>query len=216
MVNWTADKDQTVSVQIQSGTQYRGTDTICSSLRASSPFTTSRTLRHSSTTSPSRLEKVTSADDIYLSTADHVTGCTPKAVGHRLSNLRNSGKMLNSGGSSATPKKMAVTPRTPRTPASGRVRAAKASAKKNVDNETSSEDAADEELSSPSVAHKRARTSKGPKSYAESDATSGDDEEEFTPMSKRVKAEPIEDEGVAGTISNHTPVEEEDEAVAFV
>ena len=177
---------------------------------------TSRTLRHSSTTSPSRLEKVTSADDIYSSTADHVTGCTPKAVGHRLSNLRNSGKMLNSGGSSATPKKIPATPRTPRTPASGRIRAAKASAKKNVDNETSSEDAADEELSSPSVAHKRARTSKGPKSYAESEATSGDDEEEFTPMSKRVKAEPVEDEGVAGVNCNHTPVEEEDEAVAFV
>jgi hypothetical protein len=129
--------------------------------------------------------------------------------------MRNAGKMVNSGGSSSTPRKALTTTGTPHTPASGRSRVAKASVKKNIDNDTTSEDAMDEELPSPSVARKRARTSKALKSYAESDATTGDDEEEFTPMSKRVRAETIENEYVAGMTDDHTPAKE-DEAVTFV
>jgi hypothetical protein len=74
----------------------------------------------------------------------------------------------------------------------------------------------DEELPSPSAARKRARTSKALKSYTESDATTGDDDEEFTPMSKRVRAETVENEYVAGMTEDHTPVEEEDETATFV
>ena len=69
------------------------------------------------------------------------------------------------------------------------------------DADTSSDDAADEHesMASPSVGHKRPRASKTPKSYAESDATTGDEdeEEEFTPVSKRVKAGVIEGKGTA-------------------
>ena len=41
-------------------------------------------------------------------------------MGHRLSNLRNSGKMVNSSGAASTPKKPAATPKAPHTPASGK------------------------------------------------------------------------------------------------
>ena len=130
--------------------------------------------------------------------------------------MRNSSKVVNFGGLSSTPKKAPTTPRTPHTPASGRSLVAKTSVKKNIDNDTTSEDAMDEELLSPLAARKRPRASKAPKSYTESDATTGDEEEEFTSMSKRVRAKSVDNECVAGMTDDHTPVKEEDEAVAFV
>ncbi|KAF2630449.1 hypothetical protein BU25DRAFT_456179 [Macroventuria anomochaeta] len=144
-------------------------------------------------------------------------GCTPKAVSHRLTSLRKSDKIMNSDGSSATPKKVVSTPRTPRTPTSSRGRAKASRSKKNTDNYTISDDADEDDkpVASPSVGRKRVRTSKAPASYAESDATTGDDEEEFTPVSKRVKTEPVEAEGLASVTDNQAQVEKEDESVAF-
>lgn len=123
---------------------------------------------------------------------------------------------MNSGSSSSTPIKKTATPRAPRTPASGRGRTKAASTKKASDADTSSDDNGDDEsATSPSVGRKRGRTSAAPKSYAESDATTGD-EKEFTPVNKKVKVEPVEEEGVAGIASTTDPLEEEDEGVAFV
>lgn len=83
------------------------------------------------------------------------------------------------------------------------------------DTETTSED--DQSVPSPSVARKRGRTSTAPKSYAESDATTGDDEEDdFAPKPKKVKKEPVEEEDVTGAATNNSPLPEEDEGVSFI
>jgi len=141
-------------------------------------------------------------------------GCTPKAVSHRLTNLRKSGKMVNSGSASSTPIKKTATPRTPRTPASGRGGVKAPKSKKMSDADTTFEE--EEPAPSPSVSRKRGRTSTAPKSYAESDATTGDEEEEFTPKSKKVKDEPVEEEGVTAATNANAPLEGEDEGVAFI
>ncbi|KAH6622330.1 hypothetical protein C7974DRAFT_457382 [Boeremia exigua] len=149
-------------------------------------------------------------------------GCTPKAVSHRLSNLRKSGKPV---GSTTTPKKASVA-RAPRTPASG----GRASAKKSVNKDvTSDESGGEEAVPSPLASRKRTRTRtpKTPPKYAESDATSGDDdegEEEFSPVVKKVKTEPVDDEVAASTALVIAPSasleeeedEDEDEGVAFI
>ncbi|KAF3053373.1 hypothetical protein E8E11_011744 [Didymella keratinophila] len=140
-------------------------------------------------------------------------GCTPKAVSHRLTNLRKSGKMVNSGSASSTPIKKTATPRTPRTPASGRGGVKAPKGKPMTDADTTSEE--EEPAPLPSVSRKRGRSSTAPKSYAESDATVGD-EEEFTPKSKKVKDEPVEEEGVTAATNANAPLEEEDEGVAFI
>jgi hypothetical protein len=131
-----------------------------------------------------------------------------------LTNLRKSGKMVNSGSAASTPKGIVSTPRPPRIPASGRGNAKAAKGKKTSGAETTSED--DEPVPSTSVSRKRGRNSATRKSYAESDATSGDEEEEFTPMSKKVKSEPVEEEGVTSAATDNAPLEEEDEGVAFI
>ncbi|KAF1361984.1 hypothetical protein EJ07DRAFT_153563 [Lizonia empirigonia] len=146
-------------------------------------------------------------------------GCTPKAVGHRLTNLRNSGKMVNSNGSSVTPKKSVATPKTPRTPKTPASRKACVNlqaSKKTSDIDSSSED--DQSVASPVIGRKRARIVKAPATYAESDDASDDDddEEEFKPMSKRVKAEPIEDEDLTSMTTGNDGFEKDDEAVSFV
>lgn len=123
--------------------------------------------------------------------------------------------------------KPAGTPRTPRTPASGRGRAKGTATKKTINAGSTTDEATDDEepTPSPSMNRKRARTSKTPASYAESDATTGDDEDEFTPEPKRVKAEPVENEGVAGVANgaagvtngdDHVEDEGDDEGIAFV
>lgn len=126
---------------------------------------------------------------------------------------------MNTNGSGVTPKKTAPTPRTPRTPqtpASGR---GKAKVAKNVINsKTASEETTDDDeepVASPSVGRKRVRTPKTPVTYAESDAAT-DDEEEFKFVTKRVKTEPVEDDGVAGTANGTGHLGFDDEDVAFV
>ncbi|KAJ4379325.1 hypothetical protein N0V86_005370 [Didymella sp. IMI 355093] len=144
-------------------------------------------------------------------------GCTPKAVSHRLANLRNSGKMVNSDGAASTPKKIAATSRLARTPTASLGRAKASKGRKTTGGDTTSEDDDGEPIVSPSADRKRTRTSATRKTYAESDATTGDEEEdEFTPKSKKVKTEPVEEEGTTGAAGTNDPIEEEDEAVSFV
>ncbi|UPX12307.1 uncharacterized protein EKO05_0002861 [Ascochyta rabiei] len=138
-------------------------------------------------------------------------GCTAKAVSHRLTSFRNGGKALDKGktavqGSPFTPKAAAATPKTPSTSkASASLGCSKTSAKKFVeDRSVTDEDISEDDMPvSPSAGRKRARASKTPRSYVESDAKSND-EDEFTPPTKRVKEEFKEDE------------EEEEEEEAFV
>lgn len=111
--------------------------------------------------------------------------------------------MTNGNSPSSAVKKTPSTPRVLHTPASGRGRVSKtASAKKLTDDDDGDETASDDEQPvSPSVGRKRARVSKVPASYAESDADSGDEEEEFTPVVKKVKEETAEgNEGLGGSL----------------
>ncbi|KAF2999262.1 hypothetical protein E8E13_003279 [Curvularia kusanoi] len=134
---------------------------------------------------------------------------------HRLSNLRQSGKMTKTGslqtGSSPAGKKV-VTARTPRTPASARGRVSKVVNSKKADNDNlDSDDVSDDQsTSSPSIARKR-RSSQVQKSYAESDASSDDGEEDlFKPdVVKKVKQEPIDHEPVATTAAAPAAPEED-------
>ncbi|OSS43657.1 hypothetical protein B5807_11530 [Epicoccum nigrum] len=128
-------------------------------------------------------------------------GCTPKAVSHRLSNLKNSGKMT-AGGSSPAVSSPAVkksvatprTPRTPRTPASARARSSKKAREEDEEDETATEDgSADDTVPTPSVNRQR-RASQPKRSYAESDAASDDEEDGFTPINKKVKKEAVDEE----------------------
>jgi hypothetical protein len=183
---------------------------------------TSRTLDLSSITWPKRSAKVSSPFICLCksrsSTDPTATGCTPKAVSHRLANLRNHGKIAKRKGSTTLiPVRAAASPRTPRTPTSGRSRTKDTSTKKPTDNDTASEGEEDaESIVSPSDGRKRARYSKTPASYAESDAVSDDEDEPFTPKNKRVKTEPAEDEDTTDTIKDVEYFKEEDDAVAFV
>jgi hypothetical protein len=59
---------------------------------------------------------------------------------------------------------------------------------------------ADEEVVSPSMNRKRARSTPK-KSYAESDQEDGEEDEEvYIPFGKRIKAEPVEREEVFGEV----------------
>jgi hypothetical protein len=84
------------------------------------------------------------------------------------------------------------------------------------DVDTTSEE--DEPVPSPSARRKRGRSSTAPKSYVESDATTGEEEEEaeFAPMLKKVKVEPVDQQGGAAVANSNTPLEEEDEGVSFI
>ncbi|KAF1933637.1 uncharacterized protein M421DRAFT_395756 [Didymella exigua CBS 183.55] len=143
-------------------------------------------------------------------------GCTLKAVSNRLTNLRKSGKPVNSGSAASTPIKKSATPRTPRTPASGRGRSKAIPSKKFDNDDTTSDGEEEEPIVSPSIGRKRGRASACPQSYHESDATTGDEDEDFAPMNKKIKAELVEEEGVADTAGTDGPLEDEDEDVAFV
>jgi hypothetical protein len=121
----------------------------------------------------------------------YVIDCTPKAVSHRLNNIRNHGKPL-AASTGTTPVKAATTPKTPRS----RV---KASAKKSrAAAGTSESDNGEPEglLESPSVKRGSVkRPHSAPKvSYAETDGS--DVMEEYTPFGgvKRVKKEPVEEQ----------------------
>lgn len=113
--------------------------------------------------------------------------CTPKAVSHRLNNIRGGGKSGATRSAPNTPKsKRVATPKT----AGGR---AKVTPRKKVDNDYDSgpegpiDDA--EEMQSPSAARGKRAANNNKISYAESDSeTEGRDDG----MQKRVKTEPDE------------------------
>lgn len=128
--------------------------------------------------------------------------------------MRSSGRPVNGSSPVSTPKKTIGTPKAPRTPASGRGNPKAAKSKKGKDVETTSEE--DEPLASPSVDRKRARNSAKSKNYADPDASSGDDEEGFTPLSKKVKVELVEEEGVTGAATYNAPLEEDDEDMPYI
>ncbi|KAF9695138.1 hypothetical protein EKO04_006889 [Ascochyta lentis] len=189
MVNWTADKDQTI-------------------LKGIFAF-------HKIKISKDFLE--------YLA-AEIGEGCTPKAVSHRLTNLRSSGKAVanstssgrqtnNTTPSSSRSFKTAATPRTPRTPKGTALLGRGKTSAKTFDDDVTSDNAASDEMPAfHPVGRKRARSSKTPKSYEESDAADDNSEDEFVPAAKRVKVEVVEDDGI-GCLSPTDTVEEEE---AFV
>ncbi|KAF2854448.1 hypothetical protein T440DRAFT_465413 [Plenodomus tracheiphilus IPT5] len=119
-------------------------------------------------------------------------GCTPKAVSHRLNNIRGGGKAVG------TPKKAAAaTPKTPR----GRPKFTPR--KKTADDSDCEPEGPvddDEEIQSPSAARGKRAANKIKVSYADSESEAEDDDGN---MHKRVKHEPIEEdasfEAYAGT-----------------
>lgn len=114
--------------------------------------------------------------------------------------------MVNGGSGASSP---AVKSATPRTPASRRATTKTTKGKKNSEMDTASDDS-EESMATPSNDRKRRRKSAVHTSYAESDATSGD-EKEFVPVSKKVKPEPAEDEGFSTTAAPNSHLENEDE-----
>lgn len=141
-------------------------------------------------------------------------------MSHRLSNLKNKGKMTAGGSSPAVSspavKRTVATPRTPRTPASARGRLSKKTSRKGDEDETATEDgSADEAASSPSMNRQR-RASQPKRSYAESDAASDDEDKGFTPINKKVKKEVAEDDIPAAFATPSASVPEEPEDVEFV
>ena len=141
-------------------------------------------------------------------------------MSHRLSNLKNKGKMTAGGSSPAVSspavKKTVATPRTPRTPASARGRLSKKASRKEDEDETATEEgSADEAAPSPSMNRQR-RASQPKRSYAESDASSNDEDEGFTPINKKVKKEVAEDDMPAAFATPTASVPEEPEDVEFV
>jgi hypothetical protein len=115
--------------------------------------------------------------------------CTPKAVSHRLNNIRNHGKPLpNSASAGNTPEKVATTPKTPRS-------RAKATPKKAAPIETESDDGGPEGfLDSPSARRSSKKRKMNAPTYAETDNSGDEIEEEYLPFNKRVKVEPVEEE----------------------
>lgn len=121
------------------------------------------------------------------------TDCTPKAVSHRLNNIRNYGKPLANGDSAtSTPTKAATTPKTP----ASRSKSTATKKKKAADSDGNSDalEGLQEEAQSPSINRKRARETPK-KSYAEPDSSEENEGPAPVPMPKRqrVKSEPEED-----------------------
>jgi hypothetical protein len=112
--------------------------------------------------------------------------CTPKAVSHRLSNIRKGGAPSGTpapASATSTPTKTATTPRS----------RAKATPRSNKKSEEEAPLDDEEELLSPSAARGKRNTAKK-RSYVESDVEGEDDEEEgYVPMGKRMKTEPVEE-----------------------
>ncbi|KAH7348111.1 hypothetical protein BKA66DRAFT_576300 [Pyrenochaeta sp. MPI-SDFR-AT-0127] len=110
--------------------------------------------------------------------------CTPKAVSHRLNNIRNTGAARNSGSVPSTPSRPHATPKTPRS-------RTKATPKKKNNNNNDSDGPEglidEEEPMSPSDT--RAKRAKRP-SYVEAGSV---EEPDYVIVNKRVKTEPLDD-----------------------
>ncbi|KAI4941042.1 hypothetical protein J4E86_010542 [Alternaria arbusti] len=122
--------------------------------------------------------------------------CTPKAVSHRLTNIRKGG----TAHAVASPTRTASTPKTPRSKAKPVPRKKKA-VSEDADSDGPQGLMDDDEVLSPTAAHgKRTLNGKRKPTY---DETSDKEDEEvevedmYVPMAKRVKEEPVdEEEGV--------------------
>ncbi|KAJ4322182.1 hypothetical protein N0V94_002530 [Neodidymelliopsis sp. IMI 364377] len=150
----------------------------------------------------------------YLAKEIDLAGCTPKAVSHRLSNLRSSGKMTTTSSPAKAPEKAVATPRTPRAKVSGGGKGKATPAKKIADEDTTSDGTVEmeEPVVSPSVRRKRTRVQSTPVTYDSASTGEGDDDdEEFTPVVKRVKAEPVDDNPFVGLSDNNRGGEDEDD-----
>jgi len=125
----------------------------------------------------------------------HLPDCTPKAVSHRLTNIRKGGTTH----AVASPTPAASTPKTPRSKAKPVPRKKKAVSEE-VDSDGPQGLMDDDEVLSPTVARgKRGRNGGQKVKYDESSEKEEEDlevEDEYVPMAKRVKEEPVDDEGV--------------------
>ena len=131
--------------------------------------------------------------------ADILSDCTPKAVSHRLSNIRKGGTTNANGGAVASPTRTASTPKTPRSKAKPVPRKKKAVSEE-VDSDGPQGLMDYDEVLSPSAARgKRTLNGKRKPTYDEtSDKEDGDVEAEdvYVPMAKRVKEEPVDEEAI--------------------
>ncbi|CAN9340553.1 unnamed protein product [Alternaria alternata] len=129
--------------------------------------------------------------------ANKIGDCSAKAVSHRLAKLRNGSTTRANNGTSGSP-----TPKsTPRARAKSTPRKKK-QVSEEVDSDGPSGLVDDDEVLSPTAARgKRCLNGKVKPKYAEaSDDEDGsvDVEEEYVPLAKRVKAEPVEDGEILG------------------
>ncbi|KAF2823654.1 hypothetical protein CC86DRAFT_408684 [Ophiobolus disseminans] len=134
--------------------------------------------------------------------------CTPKAVSHRLNNIRSHGKPLANGGASATPTPTKAPPKKP----AGRAKAGAAKKKApESDDEDSPQSLQEEEVETPTTTRFKRKLSTPKRSYAESANSSEDSgvEEEYVPMAKRVEKEPVEDDDDLAFDAFGTAVQEE-------
>ncbi|KAI4608175.1 hypothetical protein J4E80_009183 [Alternaria sp. BMP 0032] len=180
MVNWTADKDQVILKGI-----FKFHD-----IKSSAPL-----LKYLS-------EEIgggeyTPALQCYRNPIS--PNCTPKAVSHRLSNIRKGGTTNANGGAVASPTRTASTPKTPRSRAKAAPRKKK-DASEEVDSDGPQGLIDDDEVLSPTAARgKRTLNGKRKPTYDEtSDKEDGDVEveDEYVPMAKRVKEEPVDEEAI--------------------
>ncbi len=91
--------------------------------------------------------------------------------------------------------------------------------KKPLDNDTADDESLNDlefdTLPSPSTERHRRGITMQKRSYVESDADSGE-EEVFTPKSKKVKSEPVDDEDESGMSKTEGELEDDDEGISFV
>ena len=131
--------------------------------------------------------------------ADILSDCTPKAVSHRLSNIRKGGTTHANGGAVASPTRTASTPKTPRSKAKATPRKKK-DVSEDVDSDGPQGLMEDDDVLSPAAARgKRTLNGKRKPTYDETSDKEEEDlevEDVYVPMAKRVKEEPVEDEGI--------------------
>lgn len=131
--------------------------------------------------------------------ANTLPDCTPKAVSHRLSNIRKGGTTHANAGAVASTTPTASTPKTPRSRAKATPRK-----KKEVSEEVDSDGPQglmdDDEVLSPTAARgKRTLNGKRKPTYDETSDKEVEEvevEDTYVPMAKRVKEEAVDEEGV--------------------
>ncbi|KAI4913381.1 hypothetical protein J4E85_010835 [Alternaria conjuncta] len=126
--------------------------------------------------------------------------CTPKAVSHRLTNIRKGGTTSANAGTVASPRPAASKPKTPRSKAKPVPRKEKA-VSEDADSDGPQGLMDDDEILSPTASRgKRTLNGKRKPTYDETSDKEEEEEveveDEYVPMAKRVKEEPVDEEGV--------------------